>query len=65
MTTSSTTNAPRYIVVEGPIGVGKTSLARKLAASLSADLVLERRGGRGAVRELADALLAARSLAGH
>ena len=32
---------PRYIVVEGPIGVGKTSLARKLAASLSADLVLE------------------------
>ena len=34
-------NASRYIVVEGPIGVGKTSLARKLAASLSADLVLE------------------------
>jgi len=34
-------SSPRYIVVEGPIGVGKTSLARKLAASLSADLVLE------------------------
>jgi len=34
-------NASRYIVVEGPIGVGKTSLARKLAASMSADLVLE------------------------
>lgn len=34
-------NAPRYIVVEGPIGVGKTSLATKLADSLSADLILE------------------------
>ncbi|MEZ5499343.1 MAG: deoxynucleoside kinase [Steroidobacteraceae bacterium] len=31
----------RYIVVEGPIGVGKTSLACKLAESLGADLVLE------------------------
>lgn len=31
----------RYIVVEGPIGVGKTALARRLAESLSADLLLE------------------------
>lgn len=31
----------RFVVVEGPIGVGKTSLARKLAASLSGELVLE------------------------
>lgn len=32
----------RYIVVEGPIGVGKTALAVRLAESLSAELVLER-----------------------
>ena len=31
----------RFIVLEGPIGVGKTSLAAKLAAHLGADLVLE------------------------
>lgn len=31
----------RFIVVEGPIGVGKTSLANRLADSLSADVVLE------------------------
>jgi deoxyguanosine kinase len=34
-------NGHRFIVLEGPIGVGKTSLARKLAASLSAETVLE------------------------
>lgn len=35
-------NTPhRYIVIEGPIGVGKTSLTRKLAASLGAETVLE------------------------
>ncbi len=33
--------APRFIVVEGPIGVGKTSLATRLASSFDADLVLE------------------------
>jgi deoxyadenosine/deoxycytidine kinase len=31
----------RYIAIEGPIGSGKTSLARRLAARLSADLLLE------------------------
>lgn len=31
----------RFIVVEGPIGVGKTSLARKLANSLDGALLLE------------------------
>jgi deoxyadenosine/deoxycytidine kinase len=31
----------RFIVIEGPIGVGKTSLARRLAVHLSAELVLE------------------------
>jgi deoxyguanosine kinase len=34
-------NASRYIAIEGPIGVGKTALARRLADSLAADLVLE------------------------
>jgi deoxyguanosine kinase len=34
-------NASRFIVVEGPIGVGKTALAKRLAESMSADLVLE------------------------
>jgi deoxyadenosine/deoxycytidine kinase len=32
----------RYIVVEGPIGVGKTSLAMKLAETLGGELLLER-----------------------
>ncbi len=32
----------RYIVVEGPIGAGKTSLARQLAAHLHGEALLER-----------------------
>ena len=31
----------RFVVVEGPIGVGKTSLARRLARSFGSELVLE------------------------
>ena len=34
----------RHIVVEGPIGVGKTSLARKLAERFGTQLVLEEAG---------------------
>ena len=36
--------AHRYIVIEGPIGVGKTSLVRRLCSSLSAEPVLEQAG---------------------
>jgi deoxyguanosine kinase len=32
----------RYLVVEGPIGVGKTSLATRLAESVGGELLLER-----------------------
>ena len=34
----------RYIAIEGPIGVGKTSLARRLADELDGELVLEEAG---------------------
>jgi deoxyadenosine/deoxycytidine kinase len=36
-----TGDAPRFIVVEGPIGVGKTSLAKRLATSFGGEVVLE------------------------
>jgi deoxyadenosine/deoxycytidine kinase len=32
----------RHLVIEGPIGVGKTSLARRLAKSFNAELLLEK-----------------------
>lgn len=32
---------PSYIVIEGPIGVGKTTLANRLAESFGSDLLLE------------------------
>lgn len=43
MNLSAATNkrAPRYIAVEGPIGVGKTSLTRRLAETFNYDLLLE------------------------
>jgi deoxyguanosine kinase len=37
----SITNNKRFIAVEGPIGVGKTTLAKKLAESFDAELLLE------------------------
>lgn len=35
------TQGHRYIVIEGPIGVGKTSLARRLCTTLAAQPILE------------------------
>ena len=37
----SRTDNPGFIVIEGPIGVGKTTLARKLAESFGSTLMLE------------------------
>ncbi|HQO28083.1 MAG TPA: deoxynucleoside kinase [Accumulibacter sp.] len=41
MPAHNTLTATRYVVVEGPIGVGKTSLARRLGAYMDARLLLE------------------------
>ncbi len=41
----------RYVAVEGPIGVGKTSLARRLAQHIAAETLLEK--GIGDVEALA------------
>jgi deoxyadenosine/deoxycytidine kinase len=37
----SSSEIPRYIVIEGPIGVGKTSLAKRLAEDFRGELLLE------------------------
>ena len=34
--------APRYIAVEGPIGVGKTSLCKRLASTFNYEVLLEK-----------------------
>ena len=41
MSTAPSEPAHKFIVVEGPIGVGKSSLARRLCTSLNAEAVLE------------------------
>lgn len=40
-TISRVAGGPRYVAVEGPIGAGKTALAKRLAESFSAELLLE------------------------
>ena len=41
LTTVVKSKLPGYIVIEGPIGVGKTTLANKLALTFGSDLLLE------------------------
>ena len=36
-----TDRSPRFVVVEGPIGVGKTSLVKRLANTLDSEMLLE------------------------
>ena len=38
----SSREQPRYIVIEGPVGSGKTSLAERLAKSLKGETILEK-----------------------
>ncbi|HSB33978.1 MAG TPA: deoxynucleoside kinase, partial [Nitrospirota bacterium] len=42
MNSNPATRHARYIVIDGPIGVGKTSLATLLAPELSARIIFER-----------------------
>ncbi|HHX83202.1 MAG TPA: deoxynucleoside kinase [Pseudomonadaceae bacterium] len=42
MTAEVLTGMPRYIAVEGPIGAGKTSLAKRLAESFNYEILLEK-----------------------
>ncbi len=37
-----TAKPPKFIVIEGPIGVGKSSLAKRLAKSFGCDVVKEK-----------------------
>ena len=37
----STVSIPKYIAIEGPIGIGKTTLAKRLASSFNYDTLLE------------------------
>lgn len=39
---NKSSSIPRYIAVEGPIGVGKTSLAKRLAKSFNYEILLEK-----------------------
>ncbi len=41
-TPANNSGMPHYIVVEGPIGVGKTSLAKRLAHSFNYEMLLEK-----------------------
>lgn len=41
MINQNTPSSKSYIAIEGPIGVGKTTLAKKLAQSLNGELLLE------------------------
>ena len=38
----NSSSIPRYIAIEGPIGVGKTSLAKRLAESFNYEILLEK-----------------------
>jgi len=42
MTSATNLKPPGYVVVEGPIGVGKTSLVKRLAKSFGSDILLEK-----------------------